>query len=114
MAKTKLYFTKQEESYISAFANARYNSVVQAYAKPSDSKLYIEDRILEYMKENNGYSYRVFSKNGFRFSCGYYFIRNGLHYLMVYTPTKWGIEIPLEIVDEKTGEILYRMRRIEK
>lgn len=114
MAKTKLYFTKQEESYISAFANARYNSVVQAYAKPSEEKMNIEEIILQSMKERNGYSYRVFSKNGYHFSCGYYFIRNGLHYLMVYTPSKWAIEIPLEMVDEKTGEILYRMRRLEK
>lgn len=112
--KQKLYFTKKEESYINSFANARYNSVYEAYVKPSENKIQIEETIKRCMDERNGYSYRVFSKNGFRFSCGYYFIKNGLQYLMVYTPSYWGIEIPLEMVDEKTGEILYRMRRLEK
>lgn len=109
MHKRYYCFTKKEAGYVNRFFSQYcYESVETAYGKPSPTKISIENDIKSFMENDNGWGYRIISKNGFHFSCGYLAVYNGITTLVIFTPSKWWIKIPLECADLETGEIIGR------
>ena len=98
--------TQEKFAYIWSYNHARYKSLYEAYERPSKTKQEIEEEILAEMREREGYDFRITGRSSNFFSCGFRFMKDGLEYLMYFKPTKWYIEIPLQYVEEETGEIL--------
>lgn len=53
------------------YFTARWSSVKEAYAKPSTRKVSIEESIKADMVNEDGYYYKVMSRNVYKFTCGY-------------------------------------------
>lgn len=79
---------KYEMDYYNAYKRSVWESVRDAYVRPSTAKVSIEKEIISRMEKCNGYDYRIISKNGYFFSCAYRTKENGVEYLHVFTPTK--------------------------
>ena len=105
MPKTKL--NKQEKYWINQYIHAEDFSVETAYRRPSATKIAIEDDILNKMYEVGGNGYRILSHNGFHFSCAFKSSLGDNIYLIVCTPSRWYIMVPLKTVNPETGEIKY-------
>ena len=80
--------TKKELACLYSYRHAGYNSVNDAYDRPSTRKQAIERHILQDMKMLNGYGYKVCSKNCFYFTAGFLFMSEGKEHLMFYTHTR--------------------------
>lgn len=80
--------TKREKACLYSYRHAGYNSVYDAYDRPSVTKQAIERHILQDMAMLNGYGYRVCSKNCFHFTAGFLFMSEGKEHLMFYTHTR--------------------------
>lgn len=105
MPKTKTRLTKQERYWIQQYEYARYKSIYDAYEKPSYKKVRIESDIKQKMYDMNGQDYRILSKNGFHFSCGFVVDDGDNQFLVVCTPTEWYHIVPIITVDSETGEV---------
>ena len=79
--------TKQAQYIINAYKYAKYLSVLTAYKNPSYYKITAERKILNEMKNKNGYGYLITGFNCCTFSCGYLYNIDGKKYLMYYTHT---------------------------
>ena len=53
------------------YFTARWSSVKEAYTKPSTRKVAIEQSIMADMVNEDGYYYKVMSRNVYKFTCGY-------------------------------------------
>ena len=53
------------------YFTARWSSVKEAYTRPSTRKVAIEQSIMADMVNEDGYNYKVMSRNVYKFSCGY-------------------------------------------
>ena len=76
--------TKKAQSLRWSYDHARFDSVLEAYGKPSTEKIYAELAIKEEMRSLNGKDYRITGKSCFTFSCAYRY----------------------EYVDSETGEVI--------
>lgn len=69
---TKLNKTTQRaKNWIDSYNRADYTSVEQFYSRPSNNKIYAENKCLERMRELNGHGYRILGGNSSFFTCGY-------------------------------------------
>lgn len=97
MAKKNLFkaqygLTESEaKAYIARLLDERwtYSSVRNAYGKPSARKVAIEERIIHdgLAKNMETSSYRVISRNGWHFSCGYFFNTESGKMVHIETPS---------------------------
>ena len=101
----KARLTKQEISWIAQYTFARYKSLHEAYGKPSKTKEDIDAEIRRKMWEMDGYDYRIISRNGFHFSCGFWVNDGDNQFLVICTPSEWYHIIPIITVDSETGEV---------
>lgn len=53
------------------YFTARWSSVKEAYTRPSTRKVAIEENIKADMVNEDGYYYKVMSRNVYKFTCGY-------------------------------------------
>ena len=77
------------------YLKAPRRRVYDVYAKPSVNKLRAERNILDYMLDQDGYGYRVMSRNAQMFTVGY-IIRNDEGKLFVYETAKHRYYLPLD------------------
>ena len=80
--------TKKEKACLYSYRHAQYDSVNEAYERPSSTKQSIERNILQDMAMLNGYGYKVCSRNCFHFTAGFLFMCEGKEHLMFYTHTR--------------------------
>lgn len=80
--------TKKEKACLYSYRQAGYNSVNEAYDRPSTTKQRIEQHILQDMRMVNGHDYKVCSRNCFHFTAGFLFESEGKQHLMYYTHTR--------------------------
>ena len=89
MTKNQLRAKYQE------YLKAPIRFVPNVYKHPSVNKLRAELNILEYMRFNDGYGYRVMSYNSSFFTAGY-IIRNDEGKLFVYETAQHRYYLPLD------------------
>lgn len=78
--------TKKQQGMLNAYNHATMKSIHELYKKPSWRKENAEYQIQKYMKECNGYDYRVIGGNCSTFSCAFkYKDDNGKEHLRYYT-----------------------------
>lgn len=80
--------TNKNKACLYSYRHAQYDSVYDAYDRPSITKQAIERHILQDMVLLNGYDYKVCSRNCFHFTAGFLFMKDDKEHLMYYTPTR--------------------------
>ena len=76
---------ERREYYVQKFMHSDCTSVMAYYAKPSDTKVAIEQNIKRQMLERNGKRYRILSGNHFTFTCAYAYPKDDTWILVVET-----------------------------
>lgn len=76
---------ERREYYVQKFMHSNCTSVMNYYAKPSDTKVAIEQHIKSQMRERNGKRYRILSGNCFTFICAYVYPKEDKWILVVKT-----------------------------
>lgn len=77
--------TKKEIAMYEKWLNAEHASVFEAYVRPSRTKMYVEQSIIDEMGALNGYGYRVTSYNTFNFACAFIYWRDDVERMVYYT-----------------------------
>ena len=76
---------ERREYFAKKFMYSDCTSVMNYYAKPSDTKVAIEQNIKGQMFERNGKRYRILSGNTFYFTCAYVYPKDDTWILVVKT-----------------------------
>ena len=76
---------KRREYYVQKFMHSDCTSVMNYYAKPSNTKVSIEQDIKKQMLDRNGKHYRVLNGNTFYFTCAYVYPKDDVWVLVVKT-----------------------------
>lgn len=63
--------TKKQQIMLRNYNYANDTTIYEAYERPSYYKVRAEQRILDEMRNNNGYDYRICGHNSCTFSCAY-------------------------------------------
>lgn len=77
--------TKKEKIMYENWLVSENYSVRHAYDRPSASKIYAEERIIDEMVKNGGWGYRVTSHNTFNFACAYKYMKDGVECMVYHT-----------------------------
>lgn len=82
--------SKEADRVWRAYQNSTTDSVMKAYrTRPSQAKETAEQQILQEMRENGGFLYRIISHSGFVFTCGYLVeTEEGKEILVYHTKTR--------------------------
>ena len=80
--------TQKRVNYIQKFIYSDYTSVMNYYARPSYTKVTIEQSIKRQMLERNGKRYRVLGGNSSYFTCAYVYPKNDTWVLVIETSGK--------------------------
>ena len=76
---------ERREYFVQKFMHSDCTSVMNYYAKPSDTKVAIEQNIKRQMLERNGKRYRILSGNIFCFICAYVYPKDDTWILVIKT-----------------------------
>lgn len=77
--------SKQRDQMINMYATAKHTSVGTFYKSCSKRKWYAESYCLDQMDIVNGWGYKICGGNGFVFSAGFLFKKDGEVYLQYIT-----------------------------
>lgn len=78
--------TQKAQGYIARYKNAKYSDILQAYGKPSSTKIAAFNKIKTTMSEVGGTGMRITGAGSDIFSCAYKLIEKGVTYLIYHTP----------------------------